>query len=438
MKRTISKQMLASRETVTDIYLITLLFAFPLFPGFSGYQAITRAKFIFLLVLTGLWLAALLVLALAELDPVPLPHLEAPQWAAIAFFAVCLLSSLLSPWRKESLLGAARYDGLLSTAIYVMIFLGASAFTRPKPIHAAALCVSAALCCALGVLQLTGLNPLGLYPGGVRWQDRGIYYSGAYLSPLGNTNVLDAMLCLVIPVCICRIFRGKDLRYAVPLVLSAAIALFAGGSGLWLALFVFVCAALLLLPRSRPARRRCTVVAAALCLGAVIAVFFSSAESGTVYELSQVLHGNLDDSFGSSRIRIWRECLVLVPEYPLLGGGPGTLALRLDVTFSRFVPQLGITLRSAADNAHNIYLGRLVNTGVLGLAAYLSLLLCSARCALRLARRNDLIASLFLGVFCGAVHACFGLGLCITEPLFFALLGLCCPLSSSRKETLPE
>ena len=429
----------APRELVTDLYLITLLFVFPLFPGFSGYEHITLAKYVFLLSATGIYLAALIVLMLTGIDRSPLPRFSAPQWAAIAFLLAVMFSALLSPWFPDTLLGGKRYGGLMSLAVYVLIFLCASSFTRPKPIHAAALCTAAALCCALAVLQLAGKNPLHLYPNNLRWQDAGIRYSGAYLGTIGNTNLLDAVLCLVIPCCICILLLSRKWLYAVPLVLSVGIIIAAGGSGAIVSLFAFVIAALLLLPRKRKARILCALVAAVLVLGALGAILFLPVQSGTLYELLQMLHGNFDDSFGSSRIRIWRECLALVPERPLLGGGPGTLGQRLDILFSRYVPETGITLRSYVDNAHSVYLGYLVNTGILGFAAYLTLLVCCARRALMLFRSSALIAAFSLAVFCGAVHACFGLGLCITEPVFFALLGLCCPFYPiSEKEDSPE
>jgi len=118
----------------------------------------------------------------------------------------------------------------------------------------------------------------------------------------------------------------------------------------------------------------------------------------------------------------------------LLGGGPGTLAQRLDITFSRYVPETGATLRSYVDNAHNIYLGHLVNTGVLGMLAYLAVVLSSAYSALRRSRQNSFYAAFALSVFCAAVHGFFGLGLCLTEPVFFLLLAFCAPCRATSSE----
>ena len=412
-------------EAVTDLYCITMLFLFLLFPGFSGYTNITLSKFVFFLTATGAWLLALLIVFLRNGAFLPRPG--AAQWAALAFLAAAAVSAFCSPDFPATLLGAGRYDGLVTLAACCLIFLGVSMFTRPKAVHAYAFGAAVSLCCVLALLQLRGGNPLGLFPAGLNYADSGIRYSGKYLGTIGNTNLLDAVLCLAIPLCFTLLIRRSGLFFALPLILSLSVEIPAGGSGAHLALCACVPAALLFLPRTRKARSVCAVIAAGLVIAAFAMLWFWPGQSGTLWELSRTLHGHPEDSFGSSRIRIWRECLALVPERPLLGGGPGTTALRLHITFSRFVPETGATLESFADNAHSVYLGYLVNTGLLGLLCYLSLLVSSFSRAHRMAGQDDLICAFGLAVFCGAVHACFGLGLCLTEPIFFILLALCCP-----------
>ncbi|HBD86136.1 MAG TPA: hypothetical protein DC001_01765, partial [Clostridiales bacterium] len=90
--------------------------------------------------------------------------------------------------------------------------------------------------------------------------------------------------------------------------------------------------------RGRPAHICCAACASAAA-GALAAIFFWPGTEGTMYELSQFLHGHIDDSFGSSRILIWRETLGVIAERPLLGGGPDTLTLRTDMDFSRYVAE---------------------------------------------------------------------------------------------------
>jgi len=407
-------------ETAADVYLIILFFAFPLFPGFLGYTEITISKYLFFVTATLLWLAVTAALCIRRREAPPRPG--APQIAALVFAAVCLLSALVSPFFPETLPGAGRYGGILTIALYVLVFLGVSAFTRPKTMHLWALAGSVTLCCLVAALQLLGGNPLRLYPDGLGYADAGLRYSGVYLGTIGNTNLNDAFFCMTIPLFFVALLRSKRLLTLLPLLAALAVTLLTGGSGAALALAVTGLAAMLLLPQKRKWRIVFGFFAAALLVGVLLLIWFWPAGSGTLFELSQLLHGKLDDSFGSSRILIWRKCLALFSERPILGGGPDTLPLRLDIQFSRFVPETGVTLKSYVDNAHNVYLGYLTDCGVLGLAAYLSLLIA---CFIRLLRRKGRCGeALLLSLLCACVQAFFGLGLCLTEPVFFALLGL--------------
>ncbi|MCC8090250.1 MAG: O-antigen ligase family protein [Oscillospiraceae bacterium] len=465
-----------ARERITDLYLITMLLVFPLFFGFSGYRNITFSKYVFLLGATGLWGALLAAdgLRRAICDRKALRRASAAQTAAMAFLGVSALSALCSPWRMESFLGTGRYDGLLTTTAYVLIFLGVSRYARLKTVHIAAFAAGVTLCCAVGVLQIYDWNPLGLFPGMLRYSDAGVRYSAAFLGTIGNTNLLDAVLCVALPLFFGLYICCGGTWLLLPLLPGGFVELRAGGDG---ALTAFVCwmlaAALLLLNspervrralhgaavlllsaawayeavlpltagavvltlsllsqqgrriRAQTLRRTFLLLSAAAILGAAALLYFYPWEGGTAYEVQQVLHGQLADEFGSSRIRIWRACLALAVERPLLGGGPGTLALRLNIEFSRYVAETGETLHTYVDNVHNIYLGYLVNCGALGLAAYLGLLTCAGRTAAR-RWRTEPIPALALALLCGSIHGLFGLGLCISEPFFYLLLGLLC------------
>ena len=413
------------------------------------------------------------------------------QLAMLAAAGVSLLSWLCCGDLKTSFLGAGRFDGLLSGLVYALIFLGVSAYSRPKAAHCRALALSLSLIMLISLAQLAGRNPLRLYPRDLGYYDHGIRYSGVYLGTIGNTNILDAIMCLALPLFFSLYVCGIDRLCIVPVLLSVPVLWKAGGDGLKLSLlltslaippllftdlrrvrralfalaqmllaaalgalwqpgpetplrFAFsalpaallaaavVCAALSFCPlpaRFSPeeaALRRffAALSGAALAAGA-LAVLLVPWSSGAVYELQQMLRGHVEDSFGSSRIRIWRACLALVPDRPLLGRGPGMLAAYLDVEFSRYVPETGETLRSFADNAHNVYLAELVNTGALGLAASLTALGLAAAEGVR-RRRDGLFLSLSLGLLCASVHAFFGLGLCLSEPLYWLALGLLC------------
>lgn len=479
------------RKLITDIYISIMFLLFPLFVGFRGYEKITASKFCFFVIATGLWLLGLIILSLVQKKfekKMRLHHIF-----ALCFMGIVCISALLSPYGARTVLGAGRYDGLVSQLLYGCIFLGVSLFGHPRPRHFAMLGISAGLCCLVAVFQLFDINLFGLFPGDYSYYDKSIRYSGEFLGTMGNTNVLSELLCLAIPVLfILPVLSGSKhkLWTLLPLFPVVFVAVRANVSGGLVALVC--CAAIgapIVLHTPRRLRRAllmlayCLVPAALalafhpeyvgrefsfsfdfaplplLCLllagllvlssiplkklrlegkalrivlfavlGALAAfaltfVYFYPFSGGTVWELQQLLHGQADDSFGSSRILIWRECLAAWLRSPLIGHGPDTVSLVVDIDFSRYVEETGKTLRSSVDNAHNIYLGYLVNTGLAGAGTYISILLCGL--VRWLSRLNSEGKSLVgLALLCSAVQGFFALGLCLSAPLFWIMLGL--------------
>ena len=168
----------------------------------------------------------------------------------------------------------------------------------------------------------------------------------------------------------------------------------------------------------------CLTFVALISGAGLVYIYNYTGTEGTVFEFSRILHGELEPEFGSSRIKIWQGCFELAGQRPLLGGGPGTLPLRLDISFSRFVQETGRTLSTRVDNAHNVYLGILTDTGVLSLFAYLAAIAATLFSALRQRKNQTLALCLAAGLFAYWVQDCFGLGLFIVSPLMWIFWGL--------------
>lgn len=482
------------RFLITNIYISIMLLLFPLFTGFSGYANITFSKYLFFVIGTGVWIIALAAACIVEKKAIPTFSLH--HWAAIAFAAVLLLSFIFSPYKDKSLIGASRYDGLITHLIYILIFLGVSLFGSFRPYHFLCLALSLFFCSVTAIFQLFNINIFSLFPGDFSHYDWGIKYSSAFLGTIGNTNVLSAFFCIALPVLfvlpiisenklyrlgiiamlpavfvlirarvaggfvglgLCAliaapiVFReAKILRRAffaaAPLLIAAALALafrpnYAFPDFDWtfrfdtLPLLILCTAAAFIIAgvtlckdkNFAPSPKAMRLFFAALCLLAVIIgllfVYFFAPAEGTLYELSQLLHGKIDDSFGSSRIKIWRGCLELFKEHPLLGSGPDTLALRIDIHFSRFVPETGKLLQTSVDNAHNEYLGHLINSGIFGLAAYLFILILAFIAFLKGCSKPH-ICALGLSFICYCIQSFFALGLPLIVPLFWIIMAL--------------
>lgn len=472
------------KQRWTHWYLLTMAGIFPLWLGWKGYADLTAQKFAFFVITTSVWLTGLAVLTLRA-GRQPLKHCSARPWV-LAFLAALCLSALCSPHGAETLLGPSRYDGLVTWLLYGGIFLGVSAYGKPRLSQAYALAAGSVMNC---VIQLLGYNCLWLFPAGWTYYDSGVQYTGAFLGFIGNTDVLAAYFCLVIPMCfglyvlcggrktarllpagalslfvllesgvsgglvgllLCvllgapliltdtpRLSRGLQVLSltALTAALSAAISFSAFGAEFKLCKpFILLLAAACLLGFAGHQLAKCNpmlcklprtiLLLELLCIAAALtALYLRPPAEGTLYELSRLLHGEVSDSFGSRRVEIWRNVWQLVKERPLLGGGPGTLELRTDLEFSRFVSESGRTLRVHLDNAHNEYLNLLVNGGLMSLIPYLGLLAATLRRLWR-NRDNRLLCALLLPLLAWWGQAFFGLGLCIVMPLMWTMWGL--------------
>ncbi|PKM74041.1 MAG: hypothetical protein CVU91_03085 [Firmicutes bacterium HGW-Firmicutes-16] len=476
---------------ITDIYILIMLFLFPLFTGFEGYAKVTFSKYLFFIIATTLWLVILIIFKLCAGRGLKAKAPSLVGLLLLLYLALCAFSAIFSPYMPSALVGAGRYDGLITTFLSVGIFWGVSLYARPKRIYIYAAAAAVTINCVIAVLQILGLNPLWLFPGDYDFYDAGIKFTSTFFGTIGNADLFSAYICLILPIVsvyymtnakrslvllsvaallafclfVCDVSagilaiavtaliaspivirNGERLRRALELFLLAAVAAFLavsliftnGSSGVDVrfvfshyskvltALTAVVTVLRFVLRKSEFRQTQLLLFFSSLSVGAVVLGLFAAynwhGTNGTLYELSQVMHGNIQDSFGSSRILIWRKTLELVPEHLLFGGGPGTLALRLDVNFSRFVEETGNTLSSSVDNAHNDYLGILVNTGLLSMIVYLIAQITSFAKAVK--SNSPVLACLIFGLACYWVQAFFGLGLFLVSPLMWLFWGL--------------
>ncbi len=415
---------------LTDIYISAMLLVFPLWTGFDGYANITAWKFRLYAALTLLWAAAVTIAAIAGRARVRLPLPFALCLGLYLLWAgVCCLAS---PFELTPM--GWQYNGLAPLALYALTALGCAAFGVMRERYVYLLSVSVTLCCALALIQLTGANPFGLYPEGLNYYDSGVWYSGSFLGTLGNTNLLGAFLCLASPLIGFYAVEkgGKRLWLLIPAVLGVVtIALSKSEAGLvGAAAGVFVGIPYYVYKRGRG--RAAVIVLAAECalgLAALAAVYFLAPASGTLHELSELLHGRVDGSFGSHRVAIWGEALRLFGERPLLGGGPGSFGLRSTLEFSRYVSESGLTMHTRADNAHCELLTALTELGVPGALLWLGLWAAALAAGFR---RHGALALALLSYL---AQSFFGIGSCFVLPLVYMLLGLAAaePAGGERK-----
>lgn len=399
------------------LYACLLLTVLWLYLPYGGYGRMMEGKYACFLLLTLPYLAAEAARTKNHRMTGKSGVMDA---AAAAYLGCSALSALLSPYGAQTILGGTRRDGLLTLALYVSCFWLLSRHIRADRGLVYLTALSAVLCDALALAQLAGYNPLGLYPAGLNYYDGDTAYAGFYAGTSGNIDFTAFLLALAVCVLFAAMVRLRlwTLLPAIALTLWTLWRLNVAAAWVGIA-----CAAVwglaLLAPRHG---KRLLILSAVLTVAALLLLRFYSGGSETLAEAARLLRGEFDGSFGSGRLMIWRDCVALVRERPLLGGGPDTLWLRGVEPFV-WAPE-GTVIPVDITAAHNEYLNILVNQGALALLAYLALLVAALAACCRRAE-EPCCAICGMGLLCYAAMACFSISSCITAPYVWLLLALC-------------
>ena len=378
--------------------------------------------------------------------------------AVIIYIILTLISALCSDYFPETIFGSERHEGTLTIAIYGLTFIFVSRHYRPHLLHAAVFGASVIAFDIISLLQAAGMNPFGLYPDGLSWADRNVKYSGEFIGTIGNADLVSAFLCVAIPLTAVvgghlvfgsfvegsravpvsildevgeiekninkkRVNKKLSISTgiicltaaALSLVLLAVIKVTAGLLAMtFIGLIAAPVAAYIFLDSQK--RKMIAAYLAALVLAGCAAGAFIYTETslpGTAGELHEIMHGNIDDSFGTSRIYIYRNILERVPSHLLLGTGPDTIG-HMDIEpFQRYDAERGVTVTAHIDTAHNEFLNVLACQGIAALCAYVAFALGvmaaalygMVNCAAALRGRVGSTAALRRDVNCAAVFA---------------------------------
>ena len=152
----------------------------------------------------------------------------------------------------------------------------------------------------------------------------------------------------------------------------------------------------------------------------LILLYIIPFNSGFLYEVHELLHFNFDDNFGTYRIFLWKRTIPLIKDFPLLGSGPDTFALRFMPIYSNDIAKIGpLTIN---DTAANIYLTMLINLGIIGTVNYIIFLLYGVYYGLKKINKYSYI--LLIAIVCYMIQSFFNLSVVIVSPIFWVLLGI--------------
>ena len=133
-------------------------------------------------------------------------------------------------------------------------------------------------------------------------------------------------------------------------------------------------------------------------------------------ETVNIAQGNLNNDYGSGRVKVWKETIKVVPNYLLHGIGVDNFAYIIDG--KPIVNSIGYF-----DKAHNEYLQILVTTGIFSLISYLCLHFIIVKNGIKKTFKNKEIY-LILPIIGYLVQSQFNISVIEVAPFFYIGLGL--------------
>jgi O-antigen ligase len=295
---------------------------------------------------------------------------------ALIYIAVYILASLTSIDSSLSFWGLSTRQGsitVLSTVLFFLLIASALRSIAQVDRLITALLVGSVPVTIYGWVQYFGLDPLD-------WATQSL---SPVHSTVGYSLFLGAYLVMVIPFTLSRILGGqkdgqkRPLPYLLILTLQIMCLLFTLARGAWLGL-IGGCLIFLWLLASQEKRRR-FLVSSALVLIAGSSLFYSMNQGlvipqpGNPDGISNLQVAQTRAVSNNERMVLWKYTLPMIQERLLLGYGPETYANAFWQYYSK--PSYPDLAEISPWDPHNIILSHLISTGLLGLLAFLWLII---------------------------------------------------------------
>lgn len=421
-------------QKATEIYLILFASVHLLFFGFSGYSRIFEAKITTFCAINGLYFACAVFVFFKAVfaEHVNIGNfikrkLNYTYLFVLLYLIFTIVSGLFSQHFPKTFFGMSRFEGMFSISFYCISFILVSLFPCRKKVVLTVFAISSTLFASLCVLQTFGFNSFNLYPAGTNFYDAGRLYTTAFISTIGNTNLSGAFICLALPLFTTLIIKSKSkLRFLllIPTLLLAYTVFKMDVTSCLLGIFAgFILTIPFILGFSKKATVIYFAVLIVIFILCLTVIYFAAPEKGFIHEISRILHGDISESFGSGRIRIWKNVLSQIGDSPIFGKGPDTMISERFAPFERYYPDRGKVMKTGIDIAHNEFLNVLYHQGILGLFAYMGFIACVLGKWLK-NRRDTAILALGVSLICYLIQSFFTFSMCLVAPYFWICSGL--------------
>ena len=377
----------------------------------------TRAIALFI---CGIILLALLILKRKELK------FDTIDKLLLIFYAIGWISTFFSTNIKFSLMGELnRYEGIFTIGIYLLIYYCAKNYFYYYKKFVLATFIMASLVGIYCILECYGFLPIH--------DLLGIPYNS--LSPsacLTNANFLGSFISIFLPIAMCIfIFKKDKLYFLFSIILfGAMICTLTRSAWLAFAVYSFIGLIYLIVQKDKELWKRALLLFTAFVVCFLVILFtkgnFLAKRINTVVsETSTIVSSKqVDDSFGSGRIALWKMGVQSIINHPLIGCGPDCfryiLVKEQPEAFYGFFERF----HQSVDKVHNEYLHIAITMGIPALIIYLLAIFSILESNLKKMFKNRLAFIFTLCIISYLVQAFFNISVIMVAPIFWFVLGL--------------
>lgn len=375
---------------------------------------------------------------------------KAILWFWLFLVLVIIISTIFSPQISISLLGSyERQQGLNTILAYLLFFIFLiSFFINQSGIKKViiALNFSAVLACLYGLMQAVGLDFL-------YWSESSAL---RIFSGFGQPNFFGHYLVVMIPLTTYSIWfisRKLIIRFLYALLLIAELIclLFSYSRGAWVA-FIITSFVLVLFFLWHNQKKTLAVIILSLALFSGVLLFSSGIRNSIIAQIDYNKYGLInrmistfdfsDAGSVSSRLKYWQAAYKVFSETSwtrrIIGFGPD---METNVFVGVYQPNWGYSERLNAfpDRAHNNLIDVVLQFGIAGLSAMLSLVFFCIKKLFNFINRkfNEdswLALALLTALLAYTVNNFFSFSLTAMSLIFFIILGLAWRLGSPAEK----
>lgn len=413
------------KNALVNYYLALMFAVFPLFFT-AQYSNIRHDKFYFFLVLSIiLILCELPMLIHSVVKNKSFGKLSLTDFSFAALIVVFVISTLKSDYIFDSFTGGnGRFCGLLTFLIFFLLYLIISRNFQYKEYVFVIFSIVMLAVFTLCILNSFGIDPLGMYNGYSEETKKD------FVSTIGNKNIMSSLCCLCVPVLfVLFIHKKSGLRF---LYLAASVIGFIAMircdsmSGYMGMFFACIFLSLFFAFGFNKKLFWCLVIIYSIVViaFAVLFIYF------TFIDISAPLEGfmrffRFDEKWGTHRGYMWIKSLEIFKSFDissiLLGSGPDTFYNVFQPYFAELNSKFGDIVNNAA---HNELLNYPITTGILGLSAYLTLIVSSVVRAVKSARKNMLALAFIAPIIAYFFQSLTNLSTIIVLPFLFIFISL--------------